>query len=144
MYGGVPLELHEVLGAKTDYVRSTREETLEQAKEDVKFAAENLPDIVDVKDGEISSPAAYHLLSEIYLALGMNEEAKNAATEVIDNQALGLMKIALDQELRKLLEMYIGIYSVEIIKIGVLAIRKEFGLYSLKQIFQVEVVLLLI
>lgn len=92
LYGGVPLELHEVLGAKTDYVRSTREETLEQAKEDVKFAAENLPDIVDVKDGEISSPAAYHLLSEIYLALGMNEEAKNAATEVIDNQALGLMK----------------------------------------------------
>lgn len=92
LYGGVPLELHEVQIPKTDYVRSTRVETLEQAKEDVKFAAENLPDIVDVKDGEISSPVAYHLLSEIYLALDMNEEAKDAATKVIDNPALGLMK----------------------------------------------------
>ena len=92
LYGGVPLELHEVQIPKTDYVRSTRVETLEQAKKDVKFAAENLPDIVDVKDGEISSPAAYHLLSEIYLALDMNEEAKDAATKVIDNLALGLMK----------------------------------------------------
>ena len=92
LYGGVPLELHEVVSPKTDYVRSTREETLMQAKEDIKFAAEKLLDIANVKDGEISSAAAYHLLSEIYLALDMNEEAKDAATKVIDNPALGLME----------------------------------------------------
>lgn len=134
------MELHEVQIPKTDYVRSTRVETLEQAKKDVKFAAENLPDIVDVKDGEISSPAAYHLLSEIYLALDMNEEAKDAATKVIDNPALGLMKIVLVQDLQKYQEMCIGIYSVGIIKIEVLVIQKEFGLFSLKRIFQEEVV----
>ena len=92
LYGGVPLELHEVLLPKTDYVRSTRKETLEQAKNDVLFAAETLPDIVSVRDGEISSAAAYHLLSEIYLALDMNEEAVEAATKVIDNPALELMR----------------------------------------------------
>ena len=75
LYGGVPLELHEVETPKTDYVRSTREETLTQAKDDVLFAAENLPDSTAVRDGEVSSPAAYHLLGEIYLALGMDEEA---------------------------------------------------------------------
>lgn len=92
LYGGVPLVFHEIEGPKTDFVRSTREETLAQAKDDVKFAAEKLPDITEVRDGEISSPAAYHLLAEIYLALGLDEEAKIAATTVISNPALKLMK----------------------------------------------------
>ena len=89
LYGGVPLELHEVKQAKTDYVRSTREQTLTQAMEDVKFAAEKLPDITKVRDGEVSSPAAYHLLSELYLALGRDQDAVDAATLVIENPALG-------------------------------------------------------
>lgn len=92
LYGGVPLELHEVTAPKTDYVRSTREETLAQAKNDVKFAAETLPDIAVVKDGEVSSTASYHLLAEIYLALGMNQEAVDAATKVISNPAVKLMR----------------------------------------------------
>lgn len=92
LYGGVPLELHEVPTPKKDYKRSTREETLKQSMEDVKFAAESLPDIASVRDGEVSSTAAYHLLAEIYLALGMNEEAGEAATKVIDNPAMALMK----------------------------------------------------
>ena len=73
-------------------MRATREEVLNSAKDDIIFAAENLPDITEVRDGEISSPAAYHLLAEIYLALGMDEEAKDAATKVIDNPALALMQ----------------------------------------------------
>lgn len=92
LYGGVPLVLEEISTPKTDFVRSTKEETLQQALEDVKFAAENLPDITAVKDGEVSSAAAYHLLSEIYLALDMDQEAVNAASKVIDNPALSLMK----------------------------------------------------
>lgn len=92
LYGGVPLELHEVTTPKNDYTRSTKEQTLAQAEEDVKFAAENLPDITAVKDGEISSPAAYHLLSEIYLAEGKNQEAADAASQVINNGALSLMQ----------------------------------------------------
>lgn len=92
LYGGVPLQLEEVTTPKTDYVRATKEATLAQALEDVKFAADNLPDITKVKDGEISSPAAYHLLSELYLATGEYQKAVDAATEVIKNSATELMK----------------------------------------------------
>ena len=92
MYGGVPLVLEEVTSPKTDYVRATKEATLQQAIDDVKFAAETLNDIATLKDGEISSAAAYHLLSEIYLAAGNFQESVQAATKVIDNPALALMQ----------------------------------------------------
>ena len=92
LYGGVPLVVNEVTTPKNDYTRASKTEVLEQAAADVKFAAENLPDITAVKDGEISSPAAYHLLAEIYLALGKNQEATEAASKVINNSAFALMK----------------------------------------------------
>lgn len=92
LYGGVPLELNEVTSPKNDYVRATKAETLEQAAQDVKIAAENLPSITAVKDGELSSAAAYHLLSEIYLALGKNQEAVDAASKVIDSGDFALMQ----------------------------------------------------
>ena len=91
LYGGVPIITKETTTPKTDFVRATKEATLNQAIEDVKFAATTLKDITDVKDGEISWPAAYHLLAELYLATGQNEEAVKAATRVIDNPALELM-----------------------------------------------------
>ena len=92
LYGGVPIELEEVASLKNDYTRATRDQVLEQAEEDVLFAAQNLPDIKSVKDGEISSSVAYHLLAEIYLAEGKNQEAVDAASKVIDNPALALMQ----------------------------------------------------
>ena len=92
LYGGVPIVLEELTTPKTDFVRSTKEQTLGQAIEDVKFAAENLKDIKDVRDGEVSSAAAYHLLAELYLAVGKYAEARDAATKVIDNPALELMQ----------------------------------------------------
>lgn len=92
LYGGVPLELEEVTAPKTDYVRASREETLQQAIADVKFAAENLDDITNVEDGEISAPAAYHLLSELYLATDQNQLAVDAASMVINNPAVALMQ----------------------------------------------------
>lgn len=91
LYGGVPIQLEEVATPKTDYVRATREATLTQAIEDVKFAAEKLPDITKVQNGEVSSPAAFHLLSELYLAVGEYQKSADAATEVIENSELGLM-----------------------------------------------------
>lgn len=92
LYGGVPVVLEEVKSPKSDYVRESKENTLKQAIADVKFAAENLPDIANVKDGEISSAAAYHLLSELYIANGQYSEAINAASMVIDNPELALME----------------------------------------------------
>lgn len=92
LYGGVPLVLEEISTPKTDFVRATKEATLEQAITDVKFAAENLKDITAVKDGEVSSTAAYHLLAELYLATGKYSEAATAASKVIDNPAMKLMQ----------------------------------------------------
>lgn len=92
LYGGVPVITQEMTVPKTDFVRTSKEETLKQAIEDVKFAAENLKDIADVKDGEISSSAAYHLLAELYLAIGLYQDAADAATRVIENPALDLMR----------------------------------------------------
>lgn len=92
LYGGVPITLEEVSAPKTDFVRATKEETLAQALDDVKYAAEHLPDIAAVKDGEVSSAAACHLLAELYLATGDNREAVDAASRVIGNPALALMK----------------------------------------------------
>ncbi|MBP1616875.1 MAG: RagB/SusD family nutrient uptake outer membrane protein [Bacteroidetes bacterium] len=103
-YGGVPLQLEEVTSPKYDYTRASRKATVLQAISDVKYAAQNLPDITDVDDGEISSPAAYHLLSELYLAAMVDstttintdntayaDSAISAATTVINNSSLGLM-----------------------------------------------------
>jgi len=92
LYGGVPLQLEEVKSPKTDYVRDTKENVLAQAIKDVEFASEHLIDITDVRDGEISLPVAYTLLSELYLATGENQKAIDAATKVINNPALSLMK----------------------------------------------------
>jgi starch-binding outer membrane protein, SusD/RagB family len=61
LYGGVPITLVEVTSPKTDYVRATKAEVIAQAISDVKFAAENLPKISAVKDGEVNQAAAYHL-----------------------------------------------------------------------------------
>lgn len=92
LYGGVPLILDEITTPKMDFVRSTKEETLKQSIDDVKFAAATLKDIALVKDGELSSQAASHLLSELYIAAGQYQKAVDAATLVIDNPALGLMQ----------------------------------------------------
>jgi starch-binding outer membrane protein, SusD/RagB family len=83
LYGGVPLQLEEVTTPKTDYVRASKDDVLKQAVTDVKFAAENLSPIDKVKDGEVNSAAAYHLLSELYLTTGQYQNAVDAATKVI-------------------------------------------------------------
>ena len=91
LYGGVPLLLTEVVEPKFDYVRASKEEVLKQALTDVEFAAAHLPSLSSVQDGEVSNAAAYHLLSELYLATAQYQKAVDAATTVIDDPATGLM-----------------------------------------------------
>ncbi|GAA4203102.1 hypothetical protein GCM10022289_18830 [Pedobacter jeongneungensis] len=91
LYGGVPLNTTEVVSPKTDYVRAPKSAVLEQAINDLKFAALNLPAINVVQDGEVNNLAAYHLLSEVYLAAGQFQNAADAATSVISNPNVGLM-----------------------------------------------------
>ena len=91
LFGGVPLITEEIIAEKVDFVRATKKEVLTQVIEDLKFAAANLPGITTVRDGEISNLAAYHLLSEVYLADGQFKNAADAATVVIDDPNTGLM-----------------------------------------------------
>lgn len=91
LYGGVPLELQEVIEPKTNYVRATRKEVYAQVINDLMFAAANLPGIAAVKDGEVSNLAAQHLLSEVYIADGQYQQAVDAATIVINDPATALM-----------------------------------------------------
>ena len=91
LYGDVPLQLEEVTEPKTDYTRESKDKVWAQVVEDLQFAANNLPDINAVRDGEISSPAANMLLAEVYLATGDNNNAVSAATAVINNPNLKLM-----------------------------------------------------
>ncbi len=91
LYGGVPIVLEEVTSPKRDYVRASRQEVYEQCVLDFKFAAENLPGPGEIDDSRINNLAAYHYLSEIYIALGRWKEAVSAASTVIDHPATDLM-----------------------------------------------------
>jgi starch-binding outer membrane protein, SusD/RagB family len=91
LYGGVPLVLEETTEPKRDFVRSSRKETYEQAVSDLKFAAENLPDIDAVAGERISNLVAYHVLAEVYVSLEQWGEAINAASVVIDHPSTALM-----------------------------------------------------
>ena len=91
LYGDVPLQLEEVTAPKTDYTRDSKEKVWAQVIEDLEFAANNLPDVNAVRDGEISSPAANMLLAESYLATGANDKAISTASAIINNPNLKLM-----------------------------------------------------
>src|SRR5690606_23417069 len=83
--------VNEVTEPKTDYTRAPRSEVYKQAIEDLLFAAENLPGITDVKDGEVCNLAAYHMLSEAYLSVNRFQDAIDAASVVIDDPNTALM-----------------------------------------------------
>lgn len=92
LYGGVPLILEETTKPKTDFVRATKAEVLQQCVTDLKYATEHLGGINTVMDGEINTAAALHLLSEVYLAAGQFQNAIDAASQVINSSSVGLMR----------------------------------------------------
>lgn len=92
LYGGVPLPVEEVTTPRSDYTRATKEEVLAQVISDLEFSTANLPAINAVQDGEISNLAAYHLLAEVYLATSQFQKAADAATAVISNTQVSLMR----------------------------------------------------
>lgn len=92
LYGGVPIELEEVTEPRRNYTRASREEVYKQIQQDLEDAYKALPDIDKVKDGKVNKQIAQHILSEIYICLGMYDEAVNMATAVINYPGVGLMK----------------------------------------------------
>ncbi|WP_162497521.1 RagB/SusD family nutrient uptake outer membrane protein [Aureibaculum marinum] len=92
LYGGVPLVDTETTSPRRDFVRATKEATLEFAINDLEAAAAVLPGVEEVSaEGKASNAAANHLLAELYLALGDPDKAIAAATAVIDDPNIELM-----------------------------------------------------
>ena len=92
IYGGVPIVSELLTEPKFDFVRSTREEVLQFVAKDLEEATQIL--YLDVEDGRIPRAAAFHLLSEVYISLGMEtgdasfyDKSISAASKVINKEA---------------------------------------------------------
>lgn len=91
-YGGVPIVDQVLAEPKFDYVRSSRVEVYEFAKNDLEYAAEWLPEIVaSGQDGRATSAMANHLLTEVYISLGRYNDAVTSASKVINSPNYKLM-----------------------------------------------------
>ena len=91
MWGDVPLVLNETKTPKFDYVRAPQVDVYLQCKADLDFATQNMPVIGTLKGGRAPREAAYHLLSEVKIALKDYDGAIAAASAVIDGGKCGLM-----------------------------------------------------
>lgn len=92
-YGGVPIVLEETSGPKRDFVRSTRQETYNQAISDLEFAKDNLPTVNEIggEDGRLTKAAANHLLAELYNTIGDFDKAIAATSAIINSGDYELM-----------------------------------------------------
>lgn len=93
LYNGVPIVDKELTQPKYDFVRASRLEVLKFVESDLDFAVQYLPNVVNDanKAGRIFKAAAYHLLSEVCISLGLEtktgtyfDKAIQSATKVID------------------------------------------------------------
>ncbi len=92
IYGGVPIVDKRITEPKFDFVRNSRAEVLSFAANDLEQATQLLP--LAVHDGRIPRAAAFHLLSEVYISLGMEkkdpsfyDKSIRAASKVINKEA---------------------------------------------------------
>jgi hypothetical protein len=83
-YGDVPLSLEEVQGAKLDFATYSRWTILEKIQSDLEYAVKHLPSPGETVPGAVSSGAACHLLTKVYLANMLYDKAIEAATQVIN------------------------------------------------------------
>lgn len=103
LFGGVPIVQEIITVPKYDFVRSSRVETYQFAIKDLEEAVLDLPEATS-DAGRIVKGAAYHYLSELYLAIGTEYELNGGgdasasfiksvdyASEVIDGNMYELM-----------------------------------------------------
>lgn len=92
MYGDVPLITKPVTVPRTDFVRAPVDSVYSLIESDLIFAANNLP--VRGKEsapGRLTQGAAWHMLSDIYLAEKKYQAAADAASHVINDYGYALM-----------------------------------------------------
>lgn len=88
-WGNVPLVLEEVEEPKMNFQTESRQNILQQMKQDMEFAVKWLPK--DVQYGAISRAAGEHLLTKYYLAVGEFDKAVASATRCIKENGRSLM-----------------------------------------------------
>ena len=88
-YGDVPFIGEEISGAKLDFYTHSRDAILAKIQADLEYAVEALP--ASAEPGVVTSGAARHLLTKVYLANGEFDKAISTATAVI-NGPYALMK----------------------------------------------------
>ncbi|TQO36699.1 putative outer membrane starch-binding protein [Arenibacter algicola] len=89
-YGGVVLELDEPNSIRSDYARSTEQETYAQIIADLEAAIPNLMDAPQT--GRFSKRAAQHLLAEVYLTRAyssFSDSSDFATAAALAEQAIG-------------------------------------------------------
>ncbi|MBL7737285.1 MAG: RagB/SusD family nutrient uptake outer membrane protein [Chitinophagaceae bacterium] len=92
LWGDVPLITDVIQSAKTDFVRTPTAEIYKQIEDDLIFATQNLPGRGQEKaPGRLTKAAAFHLLTEVYLAQSKFQLAVNTSSEVIDRLGYALM-----------------------------------------------------
>ena len=91
LFGRVPVIDQPIREPKFDFTRAARTDILNFIKEDLKFASRWLPEEVS-SEGRVVKAAADHLLTEVYISLGLYDEAINSASAVIESPLYGLMK----------------------------------------------------
>ncbi|MDR0844954.1 MAG: RagB/SusD family nutrient uptake outer membrane protein [Tannerella sp.] len=111
LFGGVPLIVEEITSPRQDFVRSSRDETYTQAKNDLDEAASLLTNIDQVKDGKISKQLAQHYLAEVYISLGDYDKAIATATAVIDYSGIQLMTTRFGSKVNEPGDAYSDLYQ---------------------------------
>lgn len=93
LFGDVPLVTEPITTAKTDFVRNPKEDIYKLIEEDFSFATKYLPVRgKEIAAGRLTQGAAWHMLSEIYLAQSKYSQAADAATHVINDYGYNLMR----------------------------------------------------
>jgi hypothetical protein len=92
LFGGVPLELNELIEPRYDYVRASRDEVYQQCKNDLQQATTLLKNINEVSDGVVNKQIAQHILTEVLISLKDYDGAIASATSVINYSGVSLMK----------------------------------------------------
>ncbi|MBP1650080.1 MAG: RagB/SusD protein [Bacteroidetes bacterium] len=92
MYGDVPLLTKPVTTPRTDFVRAGKDSVYALIESDLEYAAANLPKRgSEAASGRLTQGAAWHLLSDVYLAQQKYQEAADAASHVINDYGYALM-----------------------------------------------------
>lgn len=85
LFNDVPIVNKFYAEPKLDFARNPQKEVLAFVKEDLIYAAANLPsNPATVESGRLTKFAALHLLAQVYIHLGEHTNAIKAAQDVID------------------------------------------------------------